>query len=137
MEMVVKKFLCRLITTLQDLQLKDILLVTVADLDQPGRLGEAQYHLEKTCFQIRYKYEQGRLDIVICTHIVYVCCVNQLNVNPLIFRLETMYCIFHLRLEVWTHTMTQMVYLVAKKLITKSRLYLFLYWVVSLYYCFI
>ena len=47
-----------------------------------------------------------------------------------------MYCIFHLRLEVWTHTMTQMVYLVAKKLIVKNRLYLFLYWVVSPYCCF-
>ena len=32
--------------------------------------------------------------------------------------------------------MTQMVYLVAKKLIVKNRLYLFLYWVVSPYCCF-
>ena len=76
-----KKFLCRLITTLQDLQLKDILLATVADLDQPGRLGEAQYHQEKTCFQIRYKYEQGRLNIVLCTHTyiilsMYVALIN-------------------------------------------------------------
>ena len=75
MEMVVKKFLCRLITTLQDLQLKDILLVTVADLDQPGRLGEAQYHLEKACFPMRYKDEQGRLNIVILLS-MYVALIN-------------------------------------------------------------
>ena len=55
----------------------------------------------------------------------------------ILFRLETTFCIFHPRLEVWTHTMTQMVYLVAQKLITKNRLYSFLYLVVSLYCCFI
>ena len=55
----------------------------------------------------------------------------------IIFRLETTFCIFHPRSEVWTHTMTQMVYLVAQNLITKNRLYSFLYWVVSLFCCFI
>ena len=73
--MAVKKLLCRLITALQDLQLKDILLVTVADLDQPGRLGEAQYHLEKACFQIRYIYKQGRLNIVLLLS-MYVALIN-------------------------------------------------------------
>ena len=66
--MAVKKLLCRLITALQDLQLKDILLATEADLDRPGRLEEAQYHLEKTRFPIRYECEQGQLSVVICTH---------------------------------------------------------------------
>ena len=62
--MAVKKFLCRLITTLQDLQPKDILLGTVAGPDQPGRLEEAQYHLEKTHFQIRYKMRSGTVEYI-------------------------------------------------------------------------
>ena len=68
MEMVVKKFLCRLIITLQDLQLKGILLATVADLDQLGRLEEAQCRLEKTHFQIRLEYEQRQLNVAISTN---------------------------------------------------------------------
>ena len=98
MEMVVKKFLCRLITTLQGLQSKDILLATEADLDRPGRLEEAQYHLEKTHFQIRYKMRSGTVEYIYKIFTPYL--IKRLTPILIIFRLETTYFIFHPRLEV-------------------------------------
>ena len=78
--MAVKKFLCRLITTLQGLQSKDILLATEADLDRPGRLEEAQYHLEKTHFQIRYKMRSGTVEYIYKS-IIYSISYQRINPN--------------------------------------------------------
>ena len=78
--MAVKKFLCRLITTLQGLQSKDILLATEADLDRPGRLEEAQYHLEKTHFQIRYNMRSGTVEYIYKS-IIYSISYQRINPN--------------------------------------------------------